>query len=100
MTKEKLIDELSKRLAAKYPGVDFSFSQIIEDNVEEAASGVKGANSIKLFGPDLVTLEKLANQIKAQMAKVKGIEDLGVFEIWASRPCASMSIAPKPPVTA
>ncbi len=81
MTKEKLIDELSTRLAKKYPGVDFSFSQIIEDNVEEAASGVKGANSIKLFGPDLVTLEKLANQIKAQMAKVKGIEDLGVFEI-------------------
>jgi cobalt-zinc-cadmium resistance protein CzcA len=81
VTKEKLIDELSARLAKKYPGVDFSFSQIIEDNVEEAASGVKGANSIKLFGPDLVTLEKLANQIKAQMAKVKGIEDLGVFEI-------------------
>lgn len=41
MTKEKLIDELSTRLAKKYPGVDFSFSQIIEDNVEEAASGVK-----------------------------------------------------------
>ncbi len=81
MTKEKLIDELSTRLAKKYPGVDFSFTKIIEDNVEEAASGVKGANSIKLFGPDLVTLEKLANQIKAQMAKVKGIEDLGVFEI-------------------
>ncbi|MGU3391212.1 efflux RND transporter permease subunit [Sphingomonas sp. M1A8_2b] len=80
VTKETLTEELSKRLSAKYPGVDFSFSQIIEDNVEEAASGVKGANSIKLFGPDLPTLEKYANQIKAQMGKVRGIEDLGVFQ--------------------
>ena len=80
VTKETLTEELSKRLSAKYPGVDFSFSQIIEDNVEEAASGVKGANSIKLFGPDLTTLEKYADQIKAQMSKVRGIEDLGVFQ--------------------
>ncbi|MCP8890615.1 efflux RND transporter permease subunit [Sphingomonas faeni] len=80
VTKETLTEELSKRLSARYPGVDFSFSQIIEDNVEEAASGVKGANSIKLFGPDLTTLEKYADQIKAQMSKVRGIEDLGVFQ--------------------
>lgn len=80
VTKETLTAELSKKLQAKYPGVDFSFSQYIEDNVEEAASGVKGANSIKLFGPDLPTLEKYADAIKAQMAKVKGIEDLGVFQ--------------------
>ncbi|MDP1027926.1 CusA/CzcA family heavy metal efflux RND transporter [Sphingomonas sp. KR1UV-12] len=80
VTKETLTDELSKKLSAKYPGVDFSFSQIIEDNVEEAASGVKGANSIKLFGPDLATLESYADQIKDQMGKVRGIEDLGVFQ--------------------
>ncbi|MFZ5795634.1 MAG: efflux RND transporter permease subunit [Sphingomonas sp.] len=80
VTKETLTAELSKKLQAKYPGVDFSFSQYIEDNVEEAASGVKGANSIKLFGPDLPTLEKYADAIKAEMAKVKGIEDLGVFQ--------------------
>jgi cobalt-zinc-cadmium resistance protein CzcA len=80
VTKETLIAELSKKLTARYPGVDFSFSQIIEDNVEEAASGVKGANSIKLFGPDLATLEKYANQIKDQMGQVRGIEDLGVFQ--------------------
>ncbi|WP_242153907.1 efflux RND transporter permease subunit [Sphingomonas sp. BAUL-RG-20F-R05-02] len=80
VTKETLTDEMSKRLSAKFPGVDFSFSQIIEDNVEEAASGVKGANSIKLFGPDLETLEKYADQIKNRMAKVPGIVDLGVFQ--------------------
>ncbi|EGD59380.1 heavy metal efflux pump CzcA [Novosphingobium nitrogenifigens DSM 19370] len=80
MDKEKLVAELSKKLRDKYPGVDFSFSQMIEDNVEEAASGVKGANSVKLFGPDLETLERLAGQIKDQMATVRGITDLGVFQ--------------------
>lgn len=80
MDKEKLVAQLSKQLSDKYPGVDFSFSQIIEDNVEEAASGVKGANSVKLFGPDLNTLERLATQIRDQMAKVRGITDLGVFQ--------------------
>ncbi|UAK25173.1 efflux RND transporter permease subunit [Sphingomonas nostoxanthinifaciens] len=80
MTKDKLVAELSDRFAQRFPGVDFSFSQAIEDNVEEAASGVKGANSIKLYGPDLPTLEKLADQIKDQMAKTQGIADLGVFQ--------------------
>ncbi|MGY2734064.1 efflux RND transporter permease subunit [Sphingomonas sp. UYP23] len=80
VTKETLTAELSKKLQAKYPGVDFSFSQYIEDNVEEAASGVKGANSIKLFGPDLATLEHYADQIKDKMAHVPGIVDLGVFQ--------------------
>ncbi|WP_176593720.1 CusA/CzcA family heavy metal efflux RND transporter [Sphingobium sp. EM0848] len=80
VTKETLTAELSKRLTARYPGVDFSFSQYIEDNVEEAASGVKGANSIKLFGPDLPTLERLADDVRNQMAKVRGITDLGVFQ--------------------
>ncbi len=70
---------MSRRLQAQYPGVEFNFSQYIEDNVEEATSGVKGANSVKLFGPDLVTLERLAGQIKAAMAQVRGITDLGVF---------------------
>lgn len=80
MDKEKLVSELSAKLQDKYPGVDFSFSQIIEDNVEEAASGVKGANSVKLFGPDLATLEDLASKIRDQMAKVRGITDLGIFQ--------------------
>jgi cobalt-zinc-cadmium resistance protein CzcA len=80
MDKEKLVAQLSAELKSKYPGVDFSFSQIIEDNVEEAASGVKGANSVKVFGPDLETLEKIAGQIRDQMAKVRGITDLGIFQ--------------------
>lgn len=80
VTKESLTGEIANHLKARFPGVDFSFSQYIEDNVEEAASGVKGANSIKLFGPDLATLETLAGQIRSQMARVQGITDLAVFQ--------------------
>ncbi|WP_137861689.1 MULTISPECIES: CusA/CzcA family heavy metal efflux RND transporter [unclassified Sphingomonas] len=81
MTKAKLTADMQKKLADRFPGVEFAFSQYIQDNVEEAASGVKGANSIKLFGPDLETLEKTGKQIEAVMAKVPGITDLGMFEL-------------------
>jgi cobalt-zinc-cadmium resistance protein CzcA len=79
MTKEKLIEEMKQHLEKDFLGVDFNFSQTIQDNVEEAVSGVKGENSIKLFGPDLQTLEKKADEIKAQLDTVRGIEDTGVF---------------------
>jgi len=77
--KEHLVDTMTKQLTGEFPGVDFNFSQYIEDNVEEAASGVKGENSIKLFGGDLETLEKTANKIKDVMSTVPGVADLGVF---------------------
>ena len=70
---------MTSQLTAEFPGVDFNFSQYIEDNVEEAASGVKGENSVKLFGGDLQTLEKTAAKIKDVMATVPGVTDLGVF---------------------
>jgi heavy metal efflux system protein len=78
--KEQLVDAMTKQLNDEFPGVDFNFSQYIEDNVEEAASGVKGENSIKLFGGDLEVLEKTANKIKEVMSTVPGIADLGIFE--------------------
>jgi cobalt-zinc-cadmium resistance protein CzcA len=79
VTKEKLIERMNAALQEQFPGVEFNFSQYIEDNVEEAASGVKGQNSVKLYGNDLATLEKSANQIKAVMATVPGVADLSVF---------------------
>ena len=79
MTKEKLVSELQDKFASEFPGVGFNFSQYIQDNVEEGLSGVKGANSVKIVGPDLVVLEKLAAQAVAVMAKVPGVTDLGVF---------------------
>src|SRR5579863_3851588 len=77
--KAGLTNAMSKALADKFPGVDFNFSQNIEDNVEEAASGVKGENSVKLFGNNLQTLEVLAGKIKNAMARVPGIADLAVL---------------------
>jgi len=77
--KEKLTQQVSAALEAQFPGVEFNFSQYIEDNVEEAASGVKGENSVKLFGNDLGALEKTASKVKQVMSTVPGITDLAVL---------------------
>jgi cobalt-zinc-cadmium resistance protein CzcA len=79
MTKEKLIDELQSAFTSEFPGIGFNFSQYIQDNVEEGLSGVKGANSVKVIGPDLTTLERLAREVMREMAGVNGVTDLGVF---------------------
>jgi cobalt-zinc-cadmium resistance protein CzcA len=81
LTKDKLIDELQKEFAKEFVGIDFNFSQYIQDNVEEGLSGVKGANSIKIVGPDLAVLEQLAEQAMREMAQVRGIADLGIFRV-------------------
>ncbi len=78
--KQKLTQQMNAALGAQFPGVDFNFSQNIEDNVEEAASGIKGENAIKLFGNDLQAIQKTAYEIKDVMATVPGITDLSVFE--------------------
>jgi cobalt-zinc-cadmium resistance protein CzcA len=77
--KAALTDQMNRALEAAFPGVDFNFSQYIEDNVEEAASGVKGENSVKLFGGDLDVLERTADRIKDVMTTVPGIADLAVL---------------------
>jgi cobalt-zinc-cadmium resistance protein CzcA len=77
--KEKLTEQVSAALEAEFPGVEFNFSQAIQDNVEEAASGVKGENSIKLFGNDLETLEAAAGRIRDVMRTVPGVADLAVL---------------------
>jgi cobalt-zinc-cadmium resistance protein CzcA len=77
--KPKLTESVEGALRAQFPGVEFNFSQYIEDNVEEAASGVKGENSVKLFGNDLATLERTAAEIKRVLSGVPGITDLSVF---------------------
>ena len=81
LTKEKLTEELQKEFSEELPGVGLNFSQYIQDNIEEALSGVKGANSVKIVGPNLATLESLASQVMAEMAKVPGVADLGIFHL-------------------
>ena len=78
LSKEQLIEKMQSALAL-YPGTDFNFSQPITDNVEEAASGVKGSIAVKVFGKDLYEAEKLAVQINKVLGPVAGIEDLGVI---------------------
>jgi cobalt-zinc-cadmium resistance protein CzcA len=78
--KDELISAIQKDFS-RYPGIDFNFSQNIQDNVEEAMSGVKGENSLKLFGKDFEELTRLADQIQGIMNKVPGITDVGVFDV-------------------
>ncbi len=80
LTKEGLIEEVEHRLKT-IPGVIFNFSQVIEDNVEEAMSGVKGENSIKLFGADFKLMESKATEIESVMHTVPGVKDLGIFRL-------------------
>jgi len=80
ISKAELIEQMQKRFSI-YPGVDFNFSQNIQDNVEEAMSGVKGENSLKLFGDDFDVLTDRANQIAKIMSQVRGVEDIGVFRV-------------------
>jgi cobalt-zinc-cadmium resistance protein CzcA len=81
LTKEKLTAQIQKEYEDELPGVNLNFSQYIQDNVEEALSGVKGQNSVKVFGPNLEILEQLAEQIRQEMSQVQGIEDLGIFHV-------------------
>ncbi|MGJ4917963.1 efflux RND transporter permease subunit [Bradyrhizobium sp. HKCCYLRH2060] len=77
--KDQLTAELLKQLDDRFPGVEFNFSQYLQDNVSEAVSGVKGENSIKLYGNDLQALTDTANKIKQVLSTVQGITDLAVF---------------------
>src|SRR5262245_49527619 len=81
MTKEVLVKQMSEQLEREFLGVDFNFSQYIQDNMEEAISGVKGENSVKIFGRDLVELERLSKAVKAEIAKVPGVAEPGAFSL-------------------
>jgi len=78
--KDRLIAAMQRELD-KIPGVVWGFSQPIEDNMEEAVSGVKGELATKVYGDDLKTLETKADEIVVIMRQIPGIEDLGVFRV-------------------
>ncbi len=79
--KDELIASMQMQLEKNIPGVVWGFSQPIEDNMEEAVSGVKGELATKVYGDDLHTLEDKANEIAGIMRGVNGIADLGVFQV-------------------
>jgi len=78
--KDELIAAMNRELS-KIPGVLWGFSQPIEDNMEEAVSGVKGELATKIYGDDLNVLEQKADQVVTVMRQVRGIEDLGIFRV-------------------
>ena len=81
MTKEKLVEGIAEEFSREFTGIDFDFSQYIQNNIEEGMSGVKGANSVKIIGPDLAILEQIAVQVMSEMGQIKGVEDLGIFRV-------------------
>ncbi|WP_312697688.1 efflux RND transporter permease subunit [Sphingobacterium mizutaii] len=79
LNKEEIIEELREKLN-QYPGINFGFSQPIQDNVEEYVAGVKSSLVIKIFGDDLYKLEDYANQVSDAIGKVRGITDINVYK--------------------
>ncbi|MGA8619571.1 MAG: CusA/CzcA family heavy metal efflux RND transporter [Candidatus Sulfotelmatobacter sp.] len=78
--KDELIAAMNRELD-KIPGVVWGFSQPIEDNMEEAVSGVKGALATKIYGDDLKVLEAKSDEVVNILRRIKGVEDLGVFRV-------------------
>lgn len=80
ITKEDLENEVRNVLKDTYPNADISVSQYIEDNLDEAMSGVKGENSVKIFGDDLNKLDALARNVQEKIKEVNGVTDVGIFK--------------------
>ena len=78
--KEDLIADMTKQIRA-IPGVPTNFSQVIQDNVEEALSGVKGEIAIKIFGPDLEILEDKSTQVADILSDIRGAADVAAIKV-------------------
>src|SRR5215203_4743285 len=81
LTKEQMVKQMSEKLNREFVGIDFNFSQYIQDNIEEAVSGVKGENSVKIFGKDLTELERLSKSVKTELGGVRGVRDPAAFNL-------------------
>ncbi len=81
LTKEALVKQIGEHLNREFLGIDFNFSQYIQDNIEEAVSGVKGENSVKIFGRDLNELERLSRSLKTEIGEVTGVQDPAAFTL-------------------
>jgi heavy metal efflux system protein len=83
-TKRELVNSMNADLERELPGITWNFSQSIRDNVLEAMSGVKGDNSLKIFGPDIDKLEQLATKAKNILQDIEGITNVGIFHVRGS----------------
>lgn len=78
-TLESIIEKMDKELS-KFQGITYNYSQPIIDNVAEAAAGIKAANAIKIFGPDLHTLDELSGKVLAEIKDIQGVKDAGILK--------------------
>ena len=58
-----------------FPGIGFSFTQPIDMRVSEMLTGVRGDLAVKIFGPDIPTLNRLAVDVETALKTVRGAED-------------------------
>ncbi|AHX15227.1 metal transporter [Dyella jiangningensis] len=77
--KGALIEALNQKLQA-FPGIIFNYTQPAEDAVDEAETGLKSALAVKVFGPDLNTLEQKGKSIKKVLERVGGIRDVTLVQ--------------------
>ncbi len=80
-TKDELVDALNREISESLVAVDWNFSQNIRNNVNETLSGVRGDNAVKVIGPDLLDLERTADQVVRALQNIRGLENVGVFHI-------------------
>jgi cobalt-zinc-cadmium resistance protein CzcA len=78
--KEALIAAIDRQLA-KIPGVAWSFTQPIADDMEEAVSGVKGELAVKIYGEDLKVLEEKGAEVLDAIRSIPGIVDLALLRV-------------------
>ncbi|HEX8425571.1 CusA/CzcA family heavy metal efflux RND transporter [Hymenobacter sp.] len=78
ITKEQLIDEMDAKLR-QYPGIVYNYSQPIIDNVAEAVAGINASLAVKIFGPDLKTIDEKADSVATILRGIRGVKDLGIM---------------------
>lgn len=80
LTKDELIDKMSRVLDSKYLGTIWSFSQPIIDNVNEAVAGINVNQAVKVFGENLDTISRISKEVDRLLKSVPGMEDVGIVK--------------------
>ncbi|TRW22070.1 efflux RND transporter permease subunit [Flavobacterium zepuense] len=78
ITMDQLVEQMDTKLK-NFQGINFNYSQPIIDNVAEAVAGMNASNAVKIYGDDLKTLDKLANEVIARIQHVEGVKDVGIL---------------------
>ena len=73
--KEELVADMSAKLH-QIPGLLTNFSQVIQDNVEEAISGSKGEIVVKISGQNLDVLDQKASDVVHVLSGIRGATDV------------------------